>query len=62
MFLVNRAFVPGFDENGENEELPFHPVEQGFAAACSSDPVRTTKMAGVRRAKAWFTKNMVFVP
>ena len=62
VLLVNRAFVlcpkeGVFDENGENDELAFYPVKQGL---CSSEPVKMTEMVGVTRAKAWFTKGMVF--
>ena len=60
VLLVNRAFVPfqkrGFDANGENDESVDYPVKQG---RCCSDPVKTTKMAGLMQAKAWFTKRMV---
>ena len=61
VFLVNRVFVPcqkrgRFDENGENDKFTFHPLK---TRASHIRLQKTTKMAGVTQAKAWFRKSRV---
>ena len=56
MFLVHRVLVSPakrgeFDENGENDEFAFYPLR---TRASLLRPLKTTKMAGVTQAKAWF--------
>ena len=63
VFLVNRICVPcqkgAFDEDGENDEFAFYPLKRG--ASLLRHP-KTTKMAGVTQAKAWFRKNRFVLP
>ena len=45
-----------FDENGENDEFAFYPLKT--QASLFKHP-KTTKIAGVTQAKAWFRKRLV---